>query len=123
MMLRCGIAVTTKDKTMTPAQRLQRRCRAGRPGLWVRRCLRGEPGGPEPAANGRSHALRLSQSQPAVLPLTNERPAWAGVGLGEGQSGAAWVPPKQRQQQEGAPKCQEYWRGSARSSKRQRGAP
>ena len=35
-----------------------------------RRRLRGEPGGSEPAANGRSRALRLSQWEPAALPLT-----------------------------------------------------
>jgi len=49
----------------------------GRPGR-ERRRLRGEPGGPEPAANGRSRALRLSQSEPAALPLSNERPGRAG---------------------------------------------
>jgi len=44
-----------------------------------RRRLRGEPGGPEPAANGRSPALRLTQWEPAALPLSNER---MGAGLG-----------------------------------------
>ena len=44
-----------------------------------RRRLRGEPGGPEPAANGPSRALRLTQWEPAALPLSNER---MGAGLG-----------------------------------------
>jgi len=29
---------------------------------------------PQPVANGRSRALRLSQSAPVALPLTNQRP-------------------------------------------------
>ena len=44
------------------------------PGLRQRRCLRGQSGGSEPAGNGRSRALRLSQSEQGTLPLTNERP-------------------------------------------------
>ena len=36
------------------------------------------PGGPEPAANGRSRTPRLSQSEPAALALSNERPGRAG---------------------------------------------
>ena len=44
--------------------------RGGPDGGAERRRLRGEPGGSEPAANGRSRALRLSQWEPAALPLT-----------------------------------------------------
>jgi len=41
---------------------------------------RGEPGCPERTANGGFRALRISQSEPAALPLTNERPRRAGPG-------------------------------------------
>ena len=50
-------------------QRLQRRGRAEGAAP-----SDGTAGRPEPAANRRSRALRLSQSEPAALPLANETP-------------------------------------------------
>ena len=54
-----------------------------------------QSGGSEPAVNGRSRALRLSQSEPGALPLTNERPGVGRCGAvgwrreGRGRGGAA----------------------------------
>ena len=41
----------------------------------------------EPAANGRSRALRLSQSEPAARPLTNERHERAGTAAHQSETG------------------------------------
>ena len=71
------------------------------PGLRQRRCLRGQSGGSEPAGNGRSRALRLSQSEQGTLPLTNERPGagrcgavgWGREGGGRGGAAVGAGPP------------------------------
>ena len=68
--------------SVLPAQRLQRRCRAGRPGPRVQHRLRGEPGGPEPPQPIGAGGAAADQSQAGggpELPLTNETPARAGA--------------------------------------------
>lgn len=47
--------------------------------------LHEEPPLHRPAHNSRSRALRLSQSEPAELPLPNGRPGEAGAGTGRGE--------------------------------------